>query len=120
MELFIFSASTFRTFDRDSVLPGQLVTPGSVLPDEALLTILKQRGQLARSLGRAIPLSPANQRPAYEQWTNQRPASHLTLVAGLTAPDNRGRMWIILENRFEGNICQHNVYRAISNDVFLE
>ena len=94
-----------------SVLLNQSISPGSVLPDEALLTILKQRGQLARSLGRAIPLSQssANQRPGWGQWTNQMPASHLTLVAGLTAPDNRGRMWILLENRFGGNICQHNV-----------
>ena len=43
-------------------------------------------------MGRGIPLSPspANQRPGRELRTNQRPESHLTLVAGLTAPDNRG------------------------------
>ena len=41
-ELFVFSASTFRTFDRNSVPPGHVVSPRPVLPDEALLTILNR------------------------------------------------------------------------------
>ena len=41
-ELFVFSASAFRTFDRYSVPPGHVVPPRPVLPDEALLTILNR------------------------------------------------------------------------------
>ena len=105
-----FSASTFRTFNRNSVLPGQLVSPGSWRSSPYNSETERPVSAVTGACHSPVPvISQSEARMGAVDLSEAGAASHLTLVAGLTAPDSRGRMWILLENRFEGNIFQHNV-----------